>query len=479
LPVYKQEAPLSTMKYIYSLLVLLLLKSLSVEGQCNTATNLAFGRAAVASSLESGAFPASQAFDGDMTTRWSSAWSDPQYIYVDLGAVFSLCQVSLFWEAAYASSFNIDISNDASTWTTVYSITGNTSTTNVISITGSARYVRMYGIARATGYGYSLYEFQVYGNVPACGSANLALNGPAVASSLENAGFPASNAFDGDMTTRWSSAFSDPQYIYVDLGSVYSLCQVSLFWDAAYGSTFNIDISNDATTWTTVNSVIGNASTTNDIPISGSGRYVRMYGISRATSFGYSIYEFQVFGQAVLPITLVYFKALNENNDSVSLRWETSMQSNNSYFEVQRSPDGKNFTTISRVDGAGYASGPVNYSVSDRSPLDGFNYYRLKQVDLDRHSTYSGSAAIEINRQGAEGITVYPNPVKDLLYIASRPSDQILKVRLYDAMGAAINTYQNDQGTQMLTISVIDLPHGIYFLQVFTSNSTKTIKVVK
>jgi hypothetical protein len=68
-----------------------------------------------------------------------------------------------------------------------------------------------------------------------CGTTNIAQGKTATASSTENASFPASNAVDGNTATRWSSAFSDPQWLEVDLGSSQSICQVGLRWEAAYG----------------------------------------------------------------------------------------------------------------------------------------------------------------------------------------------------------------------------------------------------
>src|SRR6266567_4740699 len=122
-------------------------------------------------------------------------------------------------------------------------------------ITGTRRFVRMLGTARTTQFGYSLWEFQVFGSVntgAACGTTDAALNRPATASSTENATFPASNAVDGNTSTRWSSAFSDPQWLQVDLGSTQSICQVTLNWEAAFASAFQIQTSTDAATWTTI-----------------------------------------------------------------------------------------------------------------------------------------------------------------------------------------------------------------------------------
>src|SRR5215468_4643128 len=185
--------------------------------------------AGVASSSEGAGTPASAAFDGNTGTRWSSAFSDPQWIYVDLGAHATVSQVVLNWETAYATAFQLQVSDDAATWTSIYSTTTGTGGTQTLNVNGAGRYVRMYGTARATGYGYSLWEFQVFGSFDSgggCGTANAAQGRPATASSTENAGTPASAAVDGNAGTRWSSAYSDPQWIYVDLGTSMTVCQV-------------------------------------------------------------------------------------------------------------------------------------------------------------------------------------------------------------------------------------------------------------
>jgi hypothetical protein len=141
----------------------------AVPAACGT-TNLALHQPTTASSLENSTFPASDATDGNPSTRWSSAFSDPQWLEVDLGSVQTICQVALHWEAAYATAFQIQVSNDNSTWTTIYSTTTGTGGTQTLNVSGSGRYIRLYGTARATPYGYSLFEFQVFG--PASSSGN-------------------------------------------------------------------------------------------------------------------------------------------------------------------------------------------------------------------------------------------------------------------------------------------------------------------
>jgi hypothetical protein len=264
------------------------------------ATLLSQGRPATASSVESASYPAADAVDGNTGTRWSSAFSDPQWLQVDLGATASISQVTLQWEAAYATAFQIQTSNDGSTWTTIYSTTTGTGGTQTLTVTGSGRYVRMYGTARATQYGYSLWEFQVYGTLASgsCGTTNAALNQPATASSTQSAAYPAADAVDGNTGTRWSSAFSDPQWLQVDLGSSKNICQVTLDWEAAYATAFQIQTSNDATTWTSIYSTTTGTGGTQTLNVTGSGRYIRMDGTARATQYGYSLWEFGVYTTA-------------------------------------------------------------------------------------------------------------------------------------------------------------------------------------
>jgi beta-glucosidase-like glycosyl hydrolase len=260
-------------------------------------TLLSQGQPATASSVENAGTPASAAVDGNTGTRWSSAFSDPQWLQVDLGSTATISQVVLQWETAYATAFQIQVSADASTWTSIYSTTTGTGGTQTLTVSGTGRYVRMYGTARATGYGYSLWEFQVYGtlaNGGGCGTIDAALNQPATASSVENAGTPASAAVDGNSGTRWSSAFSDPQWLQVDLGSTVTVCQVVLEWETAYATAFQIQVSADASTWTSIYSTTTGAGGTQTLTVSGSGRYIRMYGTTRATGYGYSLWEFIV-----------------------------------------------------------------------------------------------------------------------------------------------------------------------------------------
>jgi len=268
------------------------------------------GKPATASSTENAGTPASAAVDGNTGTRWSSAFSDPQWIQVDLGATANVTQVVLNWEAAFARSFQIQTAPAATgPFTTIFSTSTGTGGIQTIPVTGSGRFVRMNGTVRATQFGYSLWEFQVFGTFAAttCGTTNAALNHPASASSTENAGTPASAAFDGSATTRWSSAFSDPQWLQVDLGGTATVCQVRLTWEAAFATAFQLQTAPAATgPFSTIFSTTTGTGGTQTLNVSGSGRFVRMNGTARATQFGYSLFEMAVFttgGTTTPPVT--------------------------------------------------------------------------------------------------------------------------------------------------------------------------------
>lgn len=126
---------------------------------------------------------------------------------------------------------------------------------------------------------------------------NLARNRPTTASSTETVNFPAPQATDGDAGTRWSSAYSDPQWLQVDLGSTQAVNRVVLRWETAYGKAFQIQLSDDRTTWRTAYSTTTGAGGVQDLTgLSGSGRYIRVYATQRGTTYGNSLYEFEVYG---------------------------------------------------------------------------------------------------------------------------------------------------------------------------------------
>jgi hypothetical protein len=125
--------------------------------------NLAQNKPVTVSSVDAVGLEGPLAVDGNTSTRWASGRTDNEWIYIDLGAQYNVNKVSLNWETAYGKSYKIQVSNNATSWTDVYSTTtGDGGIDTITFTTTSARYVRMLGSLRGTQYGYSLWEFEIY-----------------------------------------------------------------------------------------------------------------------------------------------------------------------------------------------------------------------------------------------------------------------------------------------------------------------------
>ena len=263
---------------------------------------LSQGKAITASSSENPDYLAAKfADDGDLGTRWASKATDNEWLQVNLGSRQALGQITLTWEAAYAKSFKLQGSNDGVTFTDLTQATSGVNGAQTVTVSGSYQYVRMQGLTRATGYGYSLWEFQVFAGAAVdptpttCGTTNAAIGKAASASSVENADYtPAKAAFDGNAGTRWSSQPNDDQWLQVNLGSSQPVCKVTLTWEAAYAKTFKLQGSNNGTTFSDISAVTAGVNGTQTVPVSGSYQYVRMQGLTRATGYGYSLWEMAV-----------------------------------------------------------------------------------------------------------------------------------------------------------------------------------------
>ncbi len=278
------------------------------------APDLALEQPAASSSVEAPSFTPDKAVDGNSATRWSSGqWmqsTSTGWISVDLGAPYNVSEVHLNWERAYAVNYQIQISLDGVSWVAIASVQGNLSPggADFTGLAGTGRYVRVYCTQTSAGSdNYSLYDLDVYGTP----IFDLAQGRPAYASSIESSYNAPSQAVDGNSTTRWSSGqwmqSTSIGWIYVDLGASYNISEVRLDWERAYAVNYQIQVSNDAVNWTTIDKVTGNQKQgwLDDQGLSGAGRYVRIYCTqTSAGSDNYSLYDFEVFGSPSSPAAL-------------------------------------------------------------------------------------------------------------------------------------------------------------------------------
>jgi beta-glucanase (GH16 family) len=280
------------------------------------------GKPATASSTEAaGAYLPAEAVDGNNGTRWASAFAATQWFQVDLGTPTAVSRVAINWEGAYAKAFTLQFSTDGTNYSQAYATTTGAGGQQSIPVSGTARYVRINLTQRALEiYGYSFWEFQVFAGgtttppttppvtpptTPPQGTARLlSYNKPAVASTWQNDVNcnPCSpdKAFDNDPASRWATSSTngwvDPGWISVDLGATAQISQVVLQWDPAYAKAYQIQVSGDNANWTTIYSTTTGDGFKDVINATGTGRYVRMYGTARSSAYGYSLWEFSIYG---------------------------------------------------------------------------------------------------------------------------------------------------------------------------------------
>ena len=346
---------------------------------------------------------AENAIDGNTGTRWESEVGvDPQWIYLDMGGTYDVTEVIINWEAASAKTYQIQVSDDAENWTTVETITDGASGETrdiVLSTPASGRYVRIYGTSRNMNYGYSIFEITVLAGVGNSyfDGRNLALGKEASASSQENDGASAAMAVDGSDTSRWSSEWEDDEWIMVDLERVYRIDEVRLIWEAAYGNAYEIQVSEDGVSWTTVYTETNGDGGTDSILLSDvTARYIKMQGQGRATGYGYSMYELQAYGgliESSAPEETTPEETLPEESPS-----EEPEQSGSSSEEESESEEpGPSLVTPVKVTGltAEFVDGEIVLN------WDNCNAVQYKVVRTDGRSGYQNLTY----RAGAEGYT--------------------------------------------------------------------------
>ena len=263
------------------------------------------GKPSFASSVEGLSYPASNATDGDSTTRWSSGqWMQSGsigWIYVDLGSPQAIGEVQLNWETAYAADYQIQASNDAQGWTTLVTVNGNQASglheSNGLAET--ARYVRIYCTSPAptTTTTRSTTSTSTPRRSPTWPRASRPplprSRVPAIRRPTPPTATPRP---DGPAASGCSRA--PPAGSTFDLGASKSFGEVQLNWETAYGVAYQIQTSNDALTWTTLVTVTGNATAgVHDYSgFSANARYVRVYATqTSAANDNYSLYSLSVY----------------------------------------------------------------------------------------------------------------------------------------------------------------------------------------
>lgn len=185
-------------------------------------------------------------------------------------------------------------------------------------------------------------------------------------------------------------------------------------------------------------------------------------------------------GCIVLPIELGRFSA-NVSGNSVILSWSTLSEKNNSHFTIERSDDAANYEYVGTVIGSIKSETKIDYDLIDVNPLDGINYYRLSQTDLDGKTTVSGITSVNFQLRDESQLSVFPNPTEN----GSNPTIQIsgrvfenYTVTISDITGKSISVIPvslNDQGKFELRIQEALKP-GLYFIGISGEYGKKLVQ---
>lgn len=193
------------------------------------------------------------------------------------------------------------------------------------------------------------------------------------------------------------------------------------------------------------------------------------------TTMGFDIYAggiangFAVDSMVVavpLPVTLVTFTAVAQGSQ-VRLHWQTASESNNDHFEVERSADGQVFNWLTSVASHGNSQLLQDYQTMDAAPYYAINYYRLKQVDKDGRFTLSSIVSVNMAKQlTGSSISLYPNPVSQVLYIKVKSTQNMNSMLLvYNAAGRQVAMQYKTlvKGENNFSLPMSGLAPGIYY----------------
>ena len=178
-----------------------------------------------------------------------------------------------------------------------------------------------------------------------------------------------------------------------------------------------------------------------------------------------------------LPVQLLSFSAEKESN-IVALRWVTVTETNNNYFTIERSVNGREFIAIGQLEGAGTTSERQYYRFIDKTPLNGISYYRLVQQDVDGRKTYSKTVSVKFEvMNSTAAISVFPNPAADFARVKSIGLSGASTLEIIDLTGKAL--IKAPVLSEITELNISGLPKGIYQVRLINEGQATTTKLIK
>jgi hypothetical protein len=160
---------------------------------------------------------------------------------------------------------------------------------------------------------------------------------------------------------------------------------------------------------------------------------------------------------------LIQFRAEKNGDGSVRLDWRTGSERDNDYFAVERSPNGADWTELTRIPGRGTTGETTDYTVNDPTRATSVRYYRLRQVDYDGTQSFSEVVTIAGESGGTAALTAYPNPTTGHIDVTGSSGP----LHVYDAAGREItaSVVGSDPGERRLSVNLSGFPAGLYLLR--------------
>lgn len=436
------------------------------------ATNLAVNKPVTSSSNESG-YTASGANDGNIATRWSSLFADPQWITIDLQANYNVNQVKLNWEAASAKAYQIQVSGDNATWTTIYTATNAAGGVETLNITGTGRYVRMYGTARNTAYGYSLWEFEVYGTpatvVAVTGVSLNTTNLSLVAGNTSQLTATVAPANATNKNVTWSSSNT----------AVATVSSNGLVTAVAQGSA-TITVTTQDGNKTATCTVAVTPNTAFNLKIEAES-YAYMSGIQTETTTdvggGRNVGwidagDWMAYDNITIPTagsyTITYRIASLNGGGQLQLETNAGQTVLDPAFSIPSTGGWQNWQNVVRT----VTLPGGTYSIGLKAVAGGFN---LNWFQISSSGTKSAKVE-ELSASGLSSILLYPNPFTDRVNVLKTDAGAGI-LNIYDLSGKMILTKQIGQGSTEINVSA--LKNGIYIVRYLNGNAVFTSKIVK
>ncbi len=183
---------------------------------------------------------------------------------------------------------------------------------------------------------------------------------------------------------------------------------------------------------------------------------------------------------ATLPVSITAFNVSAEKS-RVMISWTTSTEQNNSHFDIERSLDGKNYAKIATVQGNGTTSLSHSYQAYDEKPLNGINYYHIKQYDADGKYQVSDVKFVKMTLQNYV-LNVFPNPAhSDVTFTLNNYNGTAVTATLHNVSGKTVHEelIQMNNGSHSYKLNLQSkLAPGVYFLQLKGDALSENIKVV-